>query len=352
MKINMESLMTDVVVPINEDLVKKLIKEYGMMAKNTSIIKVGENLDLPMLVKNYWNIDELNKASGETGNKVLEMVDQITDFYKQNGTYKTMKNGKSYINNLQFGWYTFQSWNLQNDKKYAEDEISHRFYFNASFRELPELMESLITIYSKMNEPFYFKVNSAFELGCKDALVLYCSTKQLNNTLNVLSEIEKEKPELVKKLSNPHFLTGNINNWVSYASENKLIKGKSYTSIMAKCCIESFENSVSEWIKENPSYSVEHENEILLLKDYFNGSLKNSNVRDMDVMKNNYYYIYRLGHLISVLPEVDPLFIDRIIDNLKKSVKKYNILSENICFNSDVLTEMIDLNIRRNKVSS
>lgn len=131
-----------------------------------------------------------------------------------------MDNGQDSILNNQLGWYTFQSWKLQNDKKYLVNEISHRFYINASSKELPELMKSLIQIYSGMNVPFYFKVNCNAQLGTRDAIVLYSSTEQLDNTLSVLSQIEKNIPEIISKIGTPHILTGNINNWVGYASEN------------------------------------------------------------------------------------------------------------------------------------
>lgn len=42
-----------------------------------------------------------------------------------------------------------------------------------------------------MNVPFYFKVNCNAQLGTRDAIVLYSSTEQLDNTLSVLSQIEK-----------------------------------------------------------------------------------------------------------------------------------------------------------------
>ena len=119
------------------------------------------------------------------------MAMNIKEFYQKKGTYRLMDNGQDSILNNQLGWYTFQSWKLQNDKKYLANEISHRFYINASSKELPELMKSLIQIYSGMNVPFYFKVNCNAQLGTRDAIVLYSSTEQLDNTLSVLSQIEK-----------------------------------------------------------------------------------------------------------------------------------------------------------------
>lgn len=76
---------------------------------------------------------------------------------------------------------------MQNDKKYLANEISHKFYINASSKELPELMKSLIQIYSGMNALFYFKVNCNAQLGTRDAIVLHSSAEQLDNILFVLS---------------------------------------------------------------------------------------------------------------------------------------------------------------------
>ncbi len=222
------------------------------------------------------------------------------------------------------------------------NEISHRFYINASAKELPELMKRLIQIYSEMDVPFYFKVNCNAQLGTRDAIVLYSSTEQLDNTLSVLSKIEKSIPEVVSKIGTPHILTGNINNWVGYASENKLLQGQdSYTGIMCNNCLKAFEKTVLDWIKENPSYTVNYEGKIIPLSEYFNLSLKDDTNKDyMQISDDHYNYIFRMGHLLSVLPQVDSSFNSKIVTNLKQFVLQNHIDPNNICFNSDVLKEL------------
>ena len=189
MEINRKSLIESVHVSIDENLIKRLIEEYVKMAK--SITKNSNVTNMRNLLKQQLNTDSNNKTTSEEFSRVAEMAMNIKEFYQKKGTYRLMDNGQDSILNNQLGWYTFQSWKLQNDKKYLVNEISHRFYINASSKELPELMKSLIQIYSGMNVPFYFKVNCNAQLGTRDAIVLYSSTEQLDNTLSVLSQIEK-----------------------------------------------------------------------------------------------------------------------------------------------------------------
>lgn len=340
MEINRKSLIESVHVSIDENLIKRLIEEYVKMAK--SITKNSNVTNMRNLLKQQLNTDSNNKTTSEEFSRVAEMAMNIKEFYQKKGTYRLMDNGQDSILNNQLGWYTFQSWKLQNDKKYLVNEISHRFYINASSKELPELMKSLIQIYSGMNVPFYFKVNCNAQLGTRDAIVLYSSTEQLDNTLSVLSQIEKNIPEIISKIGTPHILTGNINNWVGYASENKLLQGQdSYTGIMCNNCIKAFEKSVLDWIKENPSYTVSHEGKNIPLNEYFNSSLKDDSNKDyMQIMSDHYNYVFRMGHLLAVLPQVDSSFNSRIVTNLKQFVSQNHIDPNNICFNSDVLKEL------------
>lgn len=340
MEINRKNLIENVLVNIDENLIKILIEEYVKMAK--SITKNSNVTNIRNLLKQQLNTDSNNKTTSEEFSRVPEMAMNIKEFYQKKGTYRLMDNGQDSILNNQVGWYTFQSWKLQNDKKYSKNEISHRFYINASSKQLPELMQSLIQIYSTMDVPFYFKVNCNAQLGTRDAIVLYCSTEQLDNTLSVLSKMEKDIPEIISKINVPHVLTGNINNWVGYASENKLLQGQdSYTGIMCNNCIKAFEKSVVDWIKENPSYTVNHEGKNIPLNEYFNSSLKDDSNKDyMQIMSDNYNYVFRMGHLLAVLPQVDSSFNSRIVTNLKQFVLQNHIDPNNICFNSDVLKEL------------
>ena len=343
MEINRKNLIENVRVNIDENLMKRLVEEYIQMAK--TITKNFNVMNIRNLFKKQLNTDFNNKTTSEEFSRVTEMAMKIKEYYQKKGTYKLMDNGQDAILNNQLGWYTFQSWKLQNDKKYSTNEISHRFYINASSKELPDLMKTLIQLYSEMDVPFYFKVNCNAQEGTKDAIVLYSSTEQLDNTLFVLSKIEKSIPEIVSKIGKPHILTGNINNWVGYASENKLLQGKdSYTGIMCTNCLKAFEKSILEWIQENPSYTVNYEGKNIPLREYFSSSLKDDKNKDyMHMITDHYNYVFRMGHLLAVLPQVDTSFNNRIMTNIKEVVLQNHMNPNNICFNSDVLKELSSL---------
>ena len=343
MEINRANLIKNVSLKIDESLVEKVVSQYVKMAK---VLTINYNIrSLRNLLKNQLNTDFNNKTSNSDFEKVSQTAGQIREFYQRNGTYRTMNDGTDSINNNQLGWYTFQSWKLQNNKRYGPNEISHRFYINASAKELPEMMKALIKIYSQMDVPFYFKVNCNAAMGTRDSIVLYCSTEQLDNTLAVLSKLEKDNSTLIAKIGMPHMLTGNINNWVGYASESKLLQGQdSYTGIMSSSFIRAFEKSIMEWINENPNFNVEFEGKNIPLSDYFNSSLKSETNKDyMQAVKDNYNYAYRMGHLLAVLPKVDATFNSRIVKNLRQLVLQKHIDPDNICFNYDVLKEILEL---------
>ncbi len=343
MEINRANLIKNVSLKIDESLVEKVVSQYVKMAK---VLTINYNIrSLRNLLKNQLNTDFNNKTSNSDFEKVSQTAGQIREFYQRNGTYRTMNDGTDSINNNQLGWYTFQSWKLQNNKRYGPNEISHRFYINASAKELPEMMKALIKIYSQMDVPFYFKVNCNAAMGTRDSIVLYCSTEQLDNTLAVLSKLEKDNSTLIAKIGMPHMLTGNINNWVGYASESKLLQGQdSYTGIMSSSFISAFEKSIMEWINENPNFNVEFEGKNIPLSDYFNSSLKSETNKDyMQAVKDNYNYAYRMGHLLAVLPRVDATFNSRIVKNLRQLVLQKHIDPDNICFNYDVLKEILEL---------
>ena len=343
MEINRANLIKNVSLKIDESLVEKVVSQYVKMAK---ALTINYNIrSLRNLLKNQLNTDFNNKTSNSDFEKVSQTAGQIREFYQRNGTYRTMNDGTDSINNNQLGWYTFQSWKLQNNKRYGPNEISHRFYINASAKELPEMMKALIKIYSQMDVPFYFKVNCNAAMGTRDSIVLYCSTEQLDNTLAVLSKLEKDNSTLIAKIGMPHMLTGNINNWVGYASESKLLQGQdSYTGIMSSSFISAFEKSIMEWINENPNFNVEFEGKNIPLSDYFNSSLKSEANKDyMQAVKDNYKYAYRMGHLLAVLPRVDATFNSRIVKNLRQLVLQKHIDPDNICFNYDVLKEILEL---------
>ena len=50
-----------------------------------------------------------------------------------------------------------------------------------------------------------------------------------------------------------------------------------------------------------------------------------------------------MGHLLAVLPRVDATFNSRIVKNLRQLVLQKHIDPDNICFNYDVLKEILEL---------
>lgn len=79
MEINRKSLVENVHVCIDENLIEKLIEEYVKMAK--SISKNSNVTNMRNLLKQQLNTDSNNKTTSEEFSQVTEMAMNIKEFY-------------------------------------------------------------------------------------------------------------------------------------------------------------------------------------------------------------------------------------------------------------------------------
>ena len=240
----------------------------------------------------------------------------------------------------QIGWYSYQSWHLSNDNRYNKGEISHRFYISADSSIIPKFIVVLKEKLEQMAIPYYFKVSSASIVGTtqKDGIVIYSSTNNLNQVILALQEIQNEYPDIVHKCNEPHLFCGNINGWIGYANEIKNQKN-SYTNLMSKIMYDSFEASVLDWIRENSEVTINDGSKNVKVSQYFNRNIINE-----ESQKDYITYIKRLGHLIHVIPKFDKNFKPKLYRIIKNNLIKNNIDPNNICFNFDVLEELVEYN--------
>ena len=338
---DLNTILNNNPVIIDEEYLKKITSKFISMAKQINENSTNENvMNLRNLFKQHLNSDYRSAGTNDDIMALTNYNQELINESIQKGTYMPLNNNMDAIKFNQVGWYTYQSWHLENNKKYNKGEISHRFYINVKASAISDFVKVLISLYKGKNIPFYFKVNANCQLGCKDSIVIYSSTDELENTLTILNIIQNNYPNLINNCNPPHIFTSNINNWVGYASESKTAKD-SYTGIITSVFVQSFELVVKEWIKSNPNMYTNYNGTNIPLKDYFNDMLLDkTNKSYSEILRDNAIYVRRLAHLLSAIPRIDKDFYSKIIEQIKTELAKNNIDYKNICFNDDVLQEL------------
>lgn len=82
-----------------------------------------------------------------------------------------------------------------------------------------------------------------------DKVVIYTSTKLLSQTMSVLENVEKRRPDLFQKCTGLSPIVGKVTDNIGYASE---IPGqnKSYTQIVCDSFGQALEEIMSEYMKK------------------------------------------------------------------------------------------------------
>lgn len=341
--IDSNSIYNNASIPLTEDFIKKVVINFITMTIDCEkyIPRFPDKFE-PYKAFYQFLKDDTNKGTS-VYNSIINLNDNLIKDAVQFGKYTPLlENGNqlSPITANQIGWYSYQSWHLSNDNRYNKGEISHRFYISADSSIIPKFIVVLKEKLEQMAIPYYFKVSSASIVGNtqKDGIVIYSSTNNLNQVILALQEIQNEYPDIVQKCNEPHLFCGNINGWIGYANEIKNQKN-SYTNLMSKIMYDSFEASVLDWIRENSEVTINDGSKNVKVSQYFNRNIINE-----ESQKDYITYIKRLGHLINVIPKFDKNFKPKLYRIIKNNLIKNNIDPNNICFNFDVLEELVEYN--------
>ena len=300
---------------------------------NIENILEGSNLD-----------DEGDYRGPNTSKEQYVLNEKIENDAKSHDTYVSLNGYKSPIINNQLSWYSYQSWHLCNDKRFRKGDIDHRFYINVNSKVIPEFTEKLYEAFKEKDCPFYFKVSMDNYRGFKDNIVIYSSTEEINNVLDVLRVIEKENPDLVKECRKPHIFTAPIFTWIGYATESKTIKD-SYTNMMSRIMVNSLVKGVNEWILKNPNYVIKDNDSGKNIKvgEYLNKNLYEG--KPLVELKRGYVnYIDHLGELLCSINKVDKNFKSSIYSCIRNELISNGIDIDNICINNDVRQKVRDYN--------
>lgn len=165
---------------------------------------------------------------------------------------------------LDSGW-THISSRYVHAKKVALPKIEHRLYINALSTDLHELSRIFLEKCTSKKLPYYFKISEYDRRD--DNIVIYSDTKNLPKYLQVLSEIEKEYPQIIERCGEPPILTGKIGSWVGYGSE-PLCEHSSFNSVRADVIKNSIEQEMKAWFRKNATTNVQFEGQTISLYQY------------------------------------------------------------------------------------
>lgn len=334
---------------VNEDFVKKMILEFQNM---TSQLHQNSDVEhLRNIFKQYLNSSKDSASSSQDFDYINEFVSRASKHFQTINTMKhipkTDENGNvtytNPISNNQLGWYTFQSSQLTNNGGYGKNEISHRFYINANAKVIAQFSEKLIKEFENRKLPFYFKINTSHIQGPKDFIVIYSSSNELENTIDVLNEVAINNPELISQINRPHEFTKNIDNWIGYAQENKQLQGKeSFTGLMSDNISQVLVESVRDWVNTHPNMSVRSDGiNPVFAKDLVDDSLMNDSGKDYYKAKQDKVSYYQgVSYLLSAIQRVDYEFVNSVVGKLRSKLQELNIDPDNICLNKDVMQEL------------
>ena len=347
--ITIDSLINSNNKSINETFIKKMILEFQNMTSQLNRHSDVEHLR--HIFKQILNTSKDSLSSSEDFEVVNNFVNRASNHFQSINTMKpivkTAESGEvvyaNPISNNQLGWYTFQSSQLTNNGGYGQNEISHRFYINANAKVVAEFSEKLVKEFEQRKLPFYFKINTTYTQGPKDFIVIYSSSKELENTINVLNDITNQNPELISRINKPHDFTNNIDNWIGYAQENKQLQGKeSFTGLMSDIISQSLVESVRDWVNMHPNMSVRSDGmNPIFAKDLVDDKMLNDTGKDYYTAKQDKVSYYQgVSYLLSAIQRVDYDFINSIIGKLRIKLQDLHIDPDNICLNEDVMKEL------------
>ena len=151
-------------------------------------------------------------------------------------------------------------------KKDSFPNIEHRLYINTESVDTYKLITIFIEKCDKYNLPYYFKYSKSSNRD--DSIVIYSSTENLINNINILNEIKNEYPNIIDRVKKPPLLTGNIDGWIGYGSEPIKTENQSYNNLRAHIIEKSIKEEMNDWIKNNMNLTIIYNEKIILFIDY------------------------------------------------------------------------------------
>lgn len=155
-------------------------------------------------------------------------------------------------------------------RKDSYPNIEHRLYLNTDSLDTYKLVTLLVEKCNEHKVPYYFKFD---ECGNRDdTVVIYSSTENLGEYIDILREIKKENPDLGARFMAPPLLTGKIDGWIGYGSEPaKLPNGKntSFNEVRTKLLEPIVDKYVKKWVMDHKGAKIKYQGALISFQEYF-----------------------------------------------------------------------------------
>ena len=275
-------------------LVSQIFNEWkNDITKNISDedIKSYNNQDFVRLrecIKNIPDIKDFKENS-----KVFNRLTKLDKLDKDSKKTKLTDIYEDYAPFFHGSTWTYISHNSINPSKYKKIIVDHRLYLNT---------ENIDT----------YKVMELFRNKCKereldDTIVIYSDDKKLSKYLEILEEIKKEEPEIIKRAQTPPMLTGKIDGWIGYGSEPSLDENgkntKSFNSSRSGIIQNAISKETIKWLRENKELTKED----LGLNEYLTKQIS-------DDIKDKYNRMDKSVY--------EPEFQEKLLKRLEKEIEK------------------------------
>lgn len=279
--------------------------------KNIPDIKdFKENLKV---YKRLKKLDKLDKDSKKT---------ELTDIYQDYAAF------------FPEGTWTYIRYNSINASKPKNFTVDHRLYLNTENIDTYKVMELFRNKCKERELNYLFKFA---EKGDRDdTIVIYSDDRKLSDYIEILEEIKKEEPEIVKRAQTPPMLTGKIDGWIGYGSEPPLDENGKHTNSFNSVRSGIIQNAISKetmkWIRENKELTKED----LELNEYLTKQISDD-IKDKYRMYKSVYEPEFQEKLLKKLENDIAKNKSEILEGRFDGVKEFNIDGINIEVDSQMI---------------
>ena len=287
-------------------LVSQIFNEWkNDITKNISDedIKSYNNQDFVRLrecIKNIPDIKDFKENS-----KVFNRLTKLDKLDKDSKKTKLTDIYEDYAPFFHGSTWTYISHNSINPSKYKKIIVDHRLYLNTENIDTYKVMELFRNKCKERELDYHFKFSDRGDRD--DTIVIYSDDKKLSKYLEILEEIKKEEPEIIKRAQTPPMLTGKIDGWIGYGSEPSLDENgkntKSFNSSRSGIIQNAISKETIKWLRENKELTKED----LGLNEYLTKQIS-------DDIKDKYNRMDKSVY--------EPEFQEKLLKRLEKEIEK------------------------------
>ena len=319
-------------------LVSQIFNEWkNDITKNISDedIKSYNNQDFVRLrecIKNIPDIKDFKENS-----KVFNRLTKLDKLDKDSKKTKLTDIYEDYAPFFHGSTWTYISHNSINPSKYKKIIVDHRLYLNTENIDTYKVMELFRNKCKERELDYHFKFSDRGDRD--DTIVIYSDDRKLSKYLEILEEIKKEEPEIVKRAQTPPMLTGKIDGWIGYGSEPSLDENgkntKSFNSSRSGIIQNAISKETIKWLRENKELTKEDTglNEYLT-KQIFD-KIKEFNIDDINIEVDSEMIQRAFRQFSKQILKKDPSFLGKVREAIKEEGLANGIDSEKFCFDID-----------------